>query len=479
MRGLCLSMLAALLLLGACNRFGNAGSAPALRDSATGPGVPNSVQQVYHPGSADALATPVPACGGTVTTACYDGPLLTLQASKIGYTANEPTLGIASNGTAYFAGSAMVVDTSFAWAGAETDIHRSTDGGLTWQSVQPKVADTTVPPVNADPMIYLDPDTDRIFVFDLAAACQVLLFSDDEGENWTINPLACGNIPVDHQTIVAAKPRGPIQTSGYPNMLIWCSNRIIDGTCGRSFDGGLTWSPGGQPFLGVSTTESLCSSLAGHLAADREGMLYLPTGHCGFPEVAVSADGGLTWTVHTVSRTPTPVTHTSVAADDAGNVYYVWIDDEQRPFIAWSLDHGQTWSEPLMVAPPGVAKANFPVVAAGAPGKVAINFPSQLTGLDEEIWDQTVVVTDNLFDEQPVFLSATANDPAQPVHRGPCRGRCGGMWDFLDIEISKAGEAWASASFDCTGRCLSEGAVINDHSGQGVAIRQIGGPALR
>lgn len=476
--------LAAALLLGGCPLPGSVDSSkPSLTSrDVTVPGVlgvANSVQQVFYPGSVDALSVAVPRCTETIKTDCYSGLMLAVQAVKIGYTANEPTIGVASDGTAYFAGSAMVVDTALTWAGAATNIHRSTDGGLTWKSVQPNVGGESIPPANADPLIYLDPGTDRIFVFDLLGACQTLSYSDDKGETWTTNPLACGTPPVDHQTLVAVPPLGPIATIGYPNMLIWCSNRVADGACGRSFDGGLTWSPGGDPYLGVSASDGECGGLGGHLAGDADGRLYMPTGHCGYPDVAVSSDGGLTWAVHRVSDIVAGDTHTSVATDSAGNVYYGWFDDQQQPYLSYSTDHGTTWSKPMLVAPPDVAKANFVMVAGGAPGHVAINFPSQIAGLDDEIWDQTMVISENVFAEKPIFLSATANDHAQPIHRGPCAGRCDGMWDFIDTQISSAGEAWGSASFDCNGECLTKGTVVSDHSGQGVMIRQIAGPKLR
>lgn len=476
-------LIPAVLILAACNNPSSEAVSP--RDIAVpgSLGVPNSVQQVYAPGTASTPSTAIPRCGSGSTADCYDGPLLSLQAVKIGHTAAEPTIAVAPDGTAYFAASTLNVDTQFTWGVTRTNILKSTDGGLNWASVHPNIAGVNTPPANADPLIYLDPATGRVFVFDLAAACNWMAFSDDQGASWTSVPLACGNPPVDHQTLIAALPVGPLMTIGYPNMLIWCSNRVVDGTCGRSFDGGLTWSPGGQPFLGFTPQGDLCSALAGHLATDADGRLFLPTAHCGFPQVSVSSDGGLTWIEVTVSDMASPVTHTSVATDSAGNVYYVWIDEKQKPFLAYSTDHGMTWSAPMMIAPPGVQLANFPVVNAGAPGKVAINFPSALPSQTKPrkppAWDQTVVISENVLAPDPVFLSATANDPALPIHRGACLGRCGGMWDFLDVEISPAGETWASASFDCSGACLTDGAVLADHNGQGVAIRQIGGPRLR
>ena len=45
--------------------------------------------------------------------------------------------------------------------------------------------------------------------------------------------------------------------------------------------------------------------------------------------------------------------------------------------MAVSTDHGKTFSDPLMIAPPGVNEVNFPVVTAGSEGRIAreLGFP--------------------------------------------------------------------------------------------------------
>ncbi len=483
------TLLALALLLPACTdqqpvATDTAAPSPTVKDDSTATppagGVRNSVQQTYRPGTADTPSKPVAPCAEEKDSDCFTGQPLVLQAMPVGATAAEPTIGVAPDGTAYFAASSLVLDTDFVWGVSRTNVMKSEDGGLSWTSIQPNIAGETFSPGNADPMLYVDTDTGRVFVFDLSAVCHWLSFSDDQGATWTTNPIACGNVPIDHQTIVTAKPIGAVPTSGYPNMLIWCSNRIVDATCGRSFDGGITWSPGGTPYLPTDESGTACSSIAGHLDAGPEGRLYLPSGHCRVPEVSVSEDGGLTWEQYIVHPSRASNAHTAVATDEDGNVYTVWIDALQQAFLAYSTDYGKSWSEPMMVSPPGVKLANFPVIAAGAPGAVAINMP---TTTDEGTpgnltWDQTLTVSTNVLSADPIFQSATANDPAVPIHRGACHGRCGGLWDFLDIQISDEGELWASASFDCGPAC-QEGKLEADKVGQGVAIRQIGGPKLR
>jgi hypothetical protein len=459
-----------LLLLCVSNGLGPA--------TATVSAVPNSVQQVYRPGAPnDVPSTPV---------ADYVGEMLALQAVDVGSTAAEPTLGVDKDGTAFFAASTLVVDTAVVYGVSKTDVRRSTDGGLSWSSVQVKapVVNESIPPGNADPFVWVDQDTGRVFNFDLTGACNWLNFSDDKGATWTTNPLACGNIPVDHQTIGAGKPRAPLTTVGYPNVLYWCSNRVADATCGRSLDGGLTWHPTGTPsYLGYDQAAGgLCGGLHGHLETDPDGRLFVPKGHCSKPWISISEDNGTTWKRVKVSDISTAQTHTSVASDSAGNLYYAWFDATKKlPYLAISKDHGTTWGTPMMIAPPGVTESNFPVVSAGGPGRVAVSFPSS-TDADRagatRPWDQTVVMSTNALDADPIFLSATANDPSDPIHRGNCNGRCGGMWDFIDLVIARSGELWGSASDDCITTCIT-GTAAAQKVGRGIAIRQIGGPPLR
>lgn len=438
--------------------------------------VESSVQQVYRPGPLTEPSTPVDG---------YTGELLALQAVDIGTTASEPTIGVASDGTAYFAGSILDVDNSRAWGVAQTQTMRSTDGGLTWEMVQLRVpaAEVSIPPGNLDPLIYLDPATDRIFDVSLYGACSWANYSDDKGESWSSSPATCGVLVNDHQTIGAAPPRPGHTTQGYPNVLFYCVNQVVQTGCGRSDDGGVVWTPLPEPPFPNGHD---CAGLTGHLEADPDGRVFLPAGGCAKPSVAISEDSGDSWTTVAVSSIPSTVAHTSVAADSAGNLYYVWMTTLQNPLrrlpmLTVSTDHGTTWSDPVNVAPPGVNFANFPVIAAGDPGRIAINFPgseAERTGTRSTTWNQYVVVSETALDADPIFLSATANDPADPFHRGDCIGRCGGMWDFIDVQISSAGQAWAASSDDCTGDCVA-GTLQADHVGRGIAIRQIAGPPLR
>src|SRR5688500_9244423 len=189
-----LSLLLVILVLGA--------QAVDAQDSA----VPVAgIDQAYHAGRlVDGEITPS-------TDAAYEGEPLRLQTTRVGSTASEPTIGVDTDGVAFYA----------ALAGT-TDVRKSTDGGLTWTSVQPKIGPVDSPPVTLDPYVYVDEETGRVFNLELTLACSWLNMSDNQGASWTTNPLACGSFVNDHQTIVAADPVPPMQTVGYPNVLYYC-----------------------------------------------------------------------------------------------------------------------------------------------------------------------------------------------------------------------------------------------------------------
>jgi hypothetical protein len=437
---------------------------------AAGPTVAQGPTVAFSPGRvADGAVTPS-------TAVAYDGEPLTLQTVYVGADAPEPTIGLDKTGAAFIAANNVVV--------------RSTDGGLSWTDVGARVAGVSTPPTNLDPFVYVDEDTGRVFQPQLYLGCSYMNISDDQGKSWTPNPVACGNYVNDHQSIVAGPPPGNLQTVNYPNVVYYCFNRVIDANCGRSLDGGLTFTPTPTPaFLGYDPAAGgLCGGLHGHIRTDSKGRLFMPKGHCNQPWIAISDDGGNTWERIKVSDATTSFdTHHGLAIDDADNLYYLFMDEERKlPLLSISADHGQTWTEPRMVAPPGVEETNFPILTAGAPGRIALQFPGTTSASRDDArrpWDAYMVVTENALDPEPLFLATTANAPGDPIHRGACgtgsnTGRCAGMLDFLDIDVSPVdGRFWAALTDTCTGGCAkgSGGATAR----AGVAVRQIGGPVLR
>ncbi len=461
---------------------------------------------------ASASYTPGRFVDGAVTPsveAPSDEEPLTVQTVNVGRAAAEPTLGVDKDGNAFYAAGTfdgplnprnpLDADQTLPTL-PRTFVLRSTDGGLGWENVSPRVpgTDNPTPPVTADPMVYVDEETGRVFNPELYVGCSYMNFSDDQGKTWLSNPVACGSAVNDHQTVVTGNPPAnlaPLMV-GYPNVLYYCFNRVADASCGRSLDGGLTFTPTGAPaFLGYDPAAGgLCGGLHGHIATDSKGRLFLPKGHCGAPWLAVSEDGGTTWNRVKVSdKISAAAVHLAVTTDAADNVYFLWWDKQARlPWLAVSTDHGKTFGEPMMVAPPGVTEVNFPVMTAGDAGRVAITFPGTTaprpSGRDRKRpWNHYLVVSTDATKPTPHFLSTTANDPADPVHRGDCGpGRCGALWDFEDIVVSpKDGRFWAAVADACTAveGCNAPGGsapgILEMPVGDGLAVRQLTGPVLR
>ena len=255
-----LAGLATLATAVAASAAGSSGSAAA------GSAV-SSTRHVYHAGTESTPSTEV---------GNYHGPKLTLAQTAVGAPGMEPTIGVAGDGTIYYGAAHLVLDTDVTWGGARTDTRMSTDGGATFKSIQPGFGDPgSVPPANADPMIYVDPTTGRVFNFDL-------------------------------ETIATAKPTS-IPTVGYPNVVYWCSNRVIDSTCGRSLDGGITWTATGTPaYLGFDPDiGDLSGGLTGHLAVDPDGRPRGTAGTRGSRSPTTRAPPG-PGSRSATSRLPTP-----------------------------------------------------------------------------------------------------------------------------------------------------------------------------
>jgi hypothetical protein len=280
-------------------------------------------------------------------------------------------------------------------------------------------------------------------------------------------------------------------------------NQLVDASCARSLDGGRTFvptgalatipaeaanGPAGDPSDVRETTvgpyNTYCEGLTGHGVSDPAGRIFLPW-DCYGPWVSRSDDGGTTWrqirvdpgsSIGTAVRT----IHTSIAADAAGNLYYVWWDQKYLlPYLAVSRDHGQSWSRPRMIAPPGVKQVNLVSIGAGRDGRIAVSFVASPDGSTWSLW--TVLSTDAL-GADPTFLASITNPggPTDPVHRGACQGACAGMLDYLGepaVAPDAHGTVWVAAVDDCTGPCV-RGAGPAD-SAAGFVVRQLTGPWLR
>ena len=444
------------------------------------------------------------------TLAPYDGPALAAEIFPVGREAAEPTVGVDLEGVGFYAAAAFDAPGG---ALPRTVVMRSRDGGRTWEGVSPPLPEPlkSEPPVNGDPMVYVDTDTGRLFSLDTYDAdCMYLIFSDDQGESWGRNPVVCDTGVTDHQTIFSGPPTPelePLVDLLYPKVIYVCYNTVAATLCVRSLDGGQTFTKAGAAYTGVEPdnpgsfgffgVEDFCGGLTAHLRTDSAGRVYLPAARCALPSISISEDAALTWTQVLVDRdVPLPHTaagddfehETTLAVDAADNLYLTWWDHNDRlPYLAVSRDHGRTWSAPLMIAPPGVEEVNFPTIDAGDAGRIAIHFPGTVVGDRSDLlrpWNLYEVVSTNALDEDPLFVFTVANDPQRPIHRGDCGpGRCAGMFDFLDVVVPPPGVPaesegfWAASTDTCDDNC--ERCATPADGADGVVVRQTAGPALR
>src|SRR5436305_4456960 len=458
----------------------------------------------------------------------YHGPKLVLAQSYVGRKAAEPTLGIDHKGAIYTVASAFdAIPGNPPKNEPKTLVMRSTDGGRSWQNEQPNVAGQNTMVVSTGPYVFVDPNVPqsagRIFDIDLQGVNGAhLAFSDDQGKTWTQTLLSSAGVN-DHQTLVSGpEPAGvpiPLTDPAYQKVLYYCVNQIADGSCIRSFDGGKTFVQGDQTGYEAfdpqylagfdsSHNEGICGSLHGHAVTDSAGRLFIPRGYCDIAMIGISSDAANRFHDVQVSKVSMYGEQASVAVDRNGTLYYVWQGGGRNlPFLSISRDHGEHWSAPLMVAPPGVREVDFPTIDVGDPGRIAITFPGTTSsgGSKDKTrpWNSYVVMSSNVLASNPLFLSNIANPKWDPVHRGDCGGesggRCGRMYDFLDIVSSPIdhGRVFATAVDTCTAylSCSTkrvEGENDDDtisyeegttHGAaddmQGVVIREVSGPALR
>ena len=408
----------------------------------------------------------------------------------VGADAIEPTLGINKKGDIFY---------TAAGSSAGVDVFRSTDQGESWKQASPNIAGVKTHRVTLDPYVYVSEPTGRIFNIDLTVACSHLGFSDDNGKTWTDNPLACGRPVNDHQTLFSGPPALTPPHPVYPENVYYCWNDFGTGTsCSKSLDGGITWvATGTRPFEGLNTESQdateLCGGFNGHGVVGPDGTVYLPKEYCGQPWLGISHDEGATWERVQVANNTTEFlgSDTSIAVDEKGNLYYAYETAKQELYLVTSKDGGKTWSKPLMVGHPAVEEVTLPTLDVGAPGKVAIGYVAtedspfdacqpDCTSADysKTEWNGYITITSNVFAKDPLFFSATANDPDDPIYRGRCdfNTRCGPLLDFMDIEIAPDGTPYTAMVDACTLVCARSGAASGSDA---IVGRLVGGPKLR
>lgn len=400
---------------------------------------------------------------------------------RTGFGSWEPTIGVNRRGTVFF---------SARNTNADPGVAISDDGGRTWRR--------SVPPehkASLDPYIWLDEQTGSLFASDIdpTVTCTPISRSDDDGKTWRYSR-ACG--VTDHQNQFGGPPPvGGDRPSGYPNVLYYCaiSGGALSGSstlsaCLKSLDGGLAWRPTGDPAYPPKqdAEETFCDGAVGHGIVAPNGYVYVPRGWCGPATIAVSKDEGATWTRRLVSDKAMPNHESGVAADRAGNLYYVFVAADHRAYVSISRDAGNTWGDEVDVTPPGVpyVSAFAAHVDAGAPGRIAMVFmaTSDAAPGDQSRWAAYMISSYDALASDPVFYAAPANDAKRDtLWKGVCEDfRCGNLGDFLDVEIGPDGAVWTALVDSCPGandECITD-LTIATPRGEGVVGQLVGGRPL-
>src|SRR5438132_1895132 len=273
-----------------------------------------------------------------------------------------------------------------------TDAWRSTDGGLHYHTlVSPNsasAASNQFSPAGGDTDLAVASQTNinglyNVYVTSLALTNVYVSTSSDGGNTWLLNPTGA-SVPGDDRPWIAADGASKVCVSYHSitaadDIFVTCSNDA--GTTftqtGNAFDMNHLWLASFQNEIGNHaidpTTHNIYQSLSGTGSVADSSCL-----NCGFHAVwlAVSTDGGATFTDHSVYINPdTSVSYghqfVNLSVDQAGNVYAIFTDDHNL-YYSFSTDDGTTWSVPSQINQSPSATAIMPWSAAGGAGKLDV-----------------------------------------------------------------------------------------------------------
>lgn len=395
----------------------------------------------------------------------------TTNYTLVGHAGAEPTIGITSDGS-IFALSGSVV-------------YRSRDNGTTWSPVHTHLL------LNSDPMMWVDPWTDRVFNAPMfpTLLCSTLYWSDDFGDTWTANPdVACGKGPFDHQKFATGPPgpdANPLAGALYPTVAYLCYNAVATTNCMMSYDGGLTWPVDRNTQVNLAPKQESVdlftgcgSGQNGHPTAAPDGTIVFARNGPGCPQpfLTVSRDSGLTWSLVAGPQTPNPkALDPEVAFTPDGTLYMLYQDAQFHQLLARSSDMGQSWDGPWDVTPPGMNTTSFQALATGSDGRIAMSFlgapaggsPSSVP--EDTRWHLFILTSDDAASDNPTFVSYQVTPETDPVQVGcvfqgggsnPCRN----LLDFIDGAVSPAGEFYVAYTEGCISDACKEAGSKGDTS---------------
>lgn len=429
-------------------------------------------------GSGDAANNGSDATTGDEPAAVPDVPaeLLRLDAGLFGVTGSgaENTIGAAPDGTLHYL--------------AGTTLLSSSDQGRTWDEVS-----VVGSPASLDPYLHVDPVTGRIFVDHLWVGCSWLSVSDDGGQTWLTNPLACGRPVNDHQKVATGPRATPVPGVAYPRATYYCWNEFagvpgaVQTGCSVSHDGGLTW-----PVVSHLASTECDSGFVGNVAVLSDGTALAANSEQCDAGVVVwrTTNDGVTWQ-ETLIPVPggTESIDPDIAVDGNDTAYVVFRANDHLTYLSRSADGGQSWSDPVRVSPPGVRSTVFQAMAAGSAGRVGIGYlgtEDTAEGADDApddaAWHLYVTVSLDADAKDPTFATVRVTD--DPVQVG-CFGRMfqdedggdcdnGNHLDFIDATADRDGRFYVAVTDGCD-PCEDASGSADDTAKVGVVTA---GPSL-
>lgn len=406
-----------------------------------------------------------------------DGPTtsstgLEVSVHDTGAKGAEPTIGVQSDGDIFFQ--------------AYTNTLKSSDDGETWNEVSTFASS----PLTFDPYLWLDRKTDRLYTVQLYVGCSYLSYSDDDGQTWVTNPVACG-VPVnDHQKFATGRsalvPDQDVEPHVGSRVGYYCSNQLTHTTCTATHDGGATFKPG------VSVAFH-CGGLNGQPnVSPVTGTALVPYTSCSNPGVMRTSNDGASFSKVRGPRDVGAVgSDPDVSWDAGGLAHMVYRSDSSVPYMITSDDDGRNWRGPYRAAPAEVTSAPFVTVAAGDEGRVGVAFigtegysgdPTDAPADTE--WHLYIGISTDADQDPPTWTFEQVTPDIDPIQVGSiCLGgiSCGSdrnLLDFIDSEIGPDGAYHVAYADGCTPGCRSGDSPSASRDDEGMVAIVRKGPSL-
>lgn len=356
--------------------------------------------------------------------------------------------------------------------------------------------------IGLDPILWTDQKTGRTFSSNSTVGTNgVYAYTDNDGELWNPVSAAPPNASSDHQTIGSGPYPASLGALGTAlnqgEAVYYCAQTFPVGAagCQRSDTLGSSYGPSTLPYNGNT---SQCAGIHGHVKVGPDGTVYLPVRDCsGNAGVAVSGDGGVTWTERIVpnSKTQTHGSDPSISVGANNTVYFFYVADqtsgtnpsEGHIHVQVSTNHGGTWGKDSdLGASHGLKNVVFPEAVAGDDNRAACGFLGTDRAGDYEgasfpgVWYLFIASTYDSGNTWTV-VNATPNDPVQGaggIWEGGGSNQNRNLLDFNEVTIDNKGRVLFGYSDGCVSTGCIAGAAPTDYVAYMRVARQSGGKTL-